>query len=144
VSGCTCPPIVLSPGRSLVSRPVRGAALAAAGYVAHRSIDLSSTAAVRAYGVQRFRELAARLRPDVVFGTEAEADLVGTIAGAEMIVKLGPRGVRIGGRLYPAWQAAPVDATGAGDAFAAGYLVGGVDLGLRAAADAVSRIGAMP
>jgi sugar/nucleoside kinase (ribokinase family) len=99
---------------------------------------------VRAYGVERFRELAARLRPDVVFGTEAEADLVGPVAGAEMVVKLGPHGVRIGGRLYPARPAAPVDSTGAGDAFAAGYLVGGVDLGLRAAADAVSKMGAMP
>jgi sugar/nucleoside kinase (ribokinase family) len=132
------------PAYSLVSWPVRGAALAAAGHVAHRSIDLSSTAAVRAYGVERFRELAARLRPDVVFGTEAEADLVGPVAGAEMVVKLGPHGVRIGGRLYPARPAAPVDSTGAGDAFAAGYLVGGVDLGLRAAADAVSKMGAMP
>ena len=39
------------PAYSLVSWPVRGAALAAAGQVAHRSIDLSSTAAVRAYGL---------------------------------------------------------------------------------------------
>jgi sugar/nucleoside kinase (ribokinase family) len=132
------------PAYSLVSWPVRDAALAAAGHVAHRSIDLSSTAAVRAYGVERFCELVARLRPDVVFGTEAEADLVGPVAGAEMVVKLGPRGVRTGGRVHPAWPATPVDSTGAGDAFAAGYLVGGVDLGLRAAADAVSKMGAMP
>jgi ribokinase len=132
------------PAYSLVSWPVRGAALAAAGHVAHRSIDLSSTAALRDYGVARFRELAARLRPEVVFGTEAEAGLVGPVDGAEMVVKLGPRGVRIGGRVYPAGPAAPADATGAGDAFAAGYLVGGVGLGLRAAADAVSKMGAMP
>ncbi|HEY4463383.1 MAG TPA: carbohydrate kinase family protein [Streptosporangiaceae bacterium] len=132
------------PAYSLVSWPVRGAALAAAGHGARRSIDLSSTAAVLGYGVGRFRELAARLRPDVVFGTEAETDLVGPIAGAEMVVKLGPRGVRIGGRVYPARPATPVDSTGAGDAFAAGYLVGGVELGLRAAADAVSKMGAMP
>jgi sugar/nucleoside kinase (ribokinase family) len=37
-----------------------------------------------------------------------------------------------------------VDSTGAGDAFAAGYLLGGVDLGLRAAARAVAKMGAMP
>jgi sugar/nucleoside kinase (ribokinase family) len=132
------------PAYSLVSWPVRGAALAAAGRVAHRSIDLSSTAAVRDYGVTRFRQVAAELRPDVVFGTEAETDLVGAIPGAEMVVKLGPRGVRVGRRVHPARPAAPVDATGAGDAFAAGYLVGGVELGLRAAARAVSRMGAMP
>jgi sugar/nucleoside kinase (ribokinase family) len=37
-----------------------------------------------------------------------------------------------------------VDSTGAGDAFAAGFLLGGVDLGLAAAARAVSQLGAMP
>jgi ribokinase len=141
LQGCTW---LHLPAYSLVSWPVRGAALAAARHVARRSIDLSSTAALRDYGVERFRELAARLRPDVVFGTEAEADLVGPVGGAEMVVKLGPRGVRAGGRLYPARPATPADATGAGDAFAAGYLLGGVELGLRAAADAVSKMGAMP
>jgi len=132
------------PAYSLVSWPVRGAALAAAAHVAHRSVDLSSTAAVAAFGVGRFRTLVAGLRPDVVFGTEAEMALVGDVPGAEMVVKLGPEGVRIGGRVYPAVPAAPVDATGAGDAFAAGYLLGGVDLALHAAARAVSKMGAMP
>jgi len=132
------------PAYSLVSWPVRDAALAAAGHVARRSVDLSSTAAVAAFGVARFRELLAGLAPAVVFGTEAEAALVGDVPGAEMVVKLGPDGVRIGGRGYPARPADPVDATGAGDAFAAGYLVGGVELALQAAARAVSRMGAMP
>ena len=53
------------------------------------SIDLSSTAALRAYGVGRFRELLAGLRPDVVFGTEAEVALVGDLPGPELVVKLG-------------------------------------------------------
>ena len=130
------------PACSLVSWPVRDAALAAAGQVAHRSLDLSSTAAVAGFGVGRFRELAARLAPDVVFGTEAEAALVGHVPGAEMVVKLGPAGARARGRVYPALPATPVDSTGAGDAFAAGYLVGGVGLALRAAAKAVSRMAA--
>lgn len=132
------------PAYSLVSWPVRGAALAAARRVPHRSLDLSSTAAVREFGVERFRDLAATLEPDVIFGTEAETDLVGPIAGAETVVKLGPRGVRTGGGAYPASPAEPVDSTGAGDAFAAGYLVGGIELGLDAAARAVSTMGAMP
>jgi sugar/nucleoside kinase (ribokinase family) len=132
------------PAYSLVSWPVRDAALAAAGQVPHRSLDLSSTAAVAEFGVGRFRELASSLRPDVVFGTEAEVALVGDIPGAEMVVKLGPDGARAAGRAYPALPAAPVDSTGAGDAFAAGYLVGGVELALRAAARAVSTMGAMP
>jgi ribokinase len=132
------------PAYSLVSWPVRGAALAAAERVPHRSLDLSSVAAVNEFGVGRFRELAAALRPDVIFGTEAEAELVGPVAGAETVVKLGPRGVRTAAGAYPAWPAEPVDSTGAGDAFAAGYLVGGVELGLQAAARAVSKMGAMP
>jgi sugar/nucleoside kinase (ribokinase family) len=37
-----------------------------------------------------------------------------------------------------------VDPTGAGDAFAAGYLLGGVRIGLEAAARAVAQMGAMP
>ena len=37
-----------------------------------------------------------------------------------------------------------VDPTGAGDAFAAGFLIGGVELGLEAAARCVSQAGAMP
>ena len=45
---------------------------------------------------------------------------------------------------YPAAPTSPVDATGAGDAFAAGYLVGGVGLGLAAAARAVATMGGMP
>ncbi len=94
--------------------------------------------------VGRFRELAVRLAPDVVFGTEVEVAMVGDIAGAEMVVKLGPDDARIGGRVYPAVAAVPVDSTGTGDAFAVGYLVGGVDLALRVAARAVSRMGAMP
>jgi sugar/nucleoside kinase (ribokinase family) len=132
------------PAYSLVAEPVAGAALAAAGRAPRLSIDLSSTAALRAYGAGRFGELVARLRPDVVFGNEAEAALVGALPGTELVVKLGPRGVRAGGTVFPALPARPVDATGAGDAFAAGYLVGGVGLGLEAAARAVATMGAMP
>ena len=132
------------PAYSLVSWPVRGAALAAAGRLPHRSLDLSSTAAIGDYGVGPFRDLAATVRPDVVFGTEAEADLVGPIPGARTVVKLGARGVRTEDGTHPASPAEPVDSTGAGDAFAAGYLVGGIELGLRAAARAVSKMGAMP
>jgi len=132
------------PAYSLVAEPVAGAALAAAARVPRLSIDLSSTAALRAYGARRFGELIARLRPDVVFGNEAEAALVGDLPGTELVVKLGPRGVRAGGTVFPALPTRPVDATGAGDAFAAGYLVGGTRLGLEAAARAVATMGAMP
>src|SRR5215467_5173712 len=132
------------PGYSLLRQPVQGAALAAAGRLPRPSVDLSSTSALRDYGVDRFRALLAGLAPRVVFGTEEEADLVGEVPGSEMVVKLGPRGVRAGGVTHPAQQVRAVDATGAGDAFAAGYLLGGVRLGLDAAARAVTRMGAMP
>ncbi len=136
------------PAYSLTNHPVQGAALAAAAAASCRgarlSVDLSSTAAIAGYGVNKFRRLLAELNPDVVLGNAAETDLVGDLPGVQMISKLGARGVLVGDRHYPAVRTEPVDATGAGDAFAAGYLVGGVDLGLAAAARAVATIGAMP
>src|SRR6516165_6478273 len=48
------------------------------------------------------------------------------------------------GAAHAAAPVTAVDATGAGDAFAAGYLLGGVSLGLAAAGRAVARMGAMP
>ena len=132
------------PAYSLVAAPVAGAAIAAAALAPQLSVDLSSTAALRGYGIGRFRALLGRLRPAVVLGTEAEAAAVGDLPDCELVVKLGPAGVRAGGRVYPAIATRPVDPTGAGDAFAAGYLLGGISLGLRAAARAVARMGAMP
>jgi sugar/nucleoside kinase (ribokinase family) len=41
-------------------------------------------------------------------------------------------------------EAEAVDSTGAGDAFAAGFLLGGPDLALDAAARCVAKMGAMP
>jgi sugar/nucleoside kinase (ribokinase family) len=137
------------PAYSLTRSPVSGAALAAAARVPRLSVDLSSTAVLHEYGVARFRALLGRLRPEVVFGNEAEADLIGELggtglAGTDLVVKLGARGVRAGGTVYPAQPVDAVDPTGAGDAFAAGYLVGGVSVGLAAAARAVAKMGAMP
>ena len=142
------------PAYSLARAPVSGAALAAAARVPRLSVDLSSTAVLNEYGVARFRALLGRLRPQIVFGTEAEADLIGELdgtdlagtdlAGTDLVVKRGARGVRAGGGEHPAHPVDAVDATGAGDAFAAGYLVGGVSMGLAAAARAVGTMGAMP
>jgi sugar/nucleoside kinase (ribokinase family) len=132
------------PAYSLVREPIQGAAMAAARRLPRLSVDLSSTSALADYGVDRFRALLAGLRPELVFGTEEEAALVGGVPGAELVVKLGSRGVRIGGVTHRAAAVRAVDATGAGDAFAAGYLLGGVGLGLEAAARAVTVMGAMP
>lgn len=135
-------------GYALSGEPIRSAALAAALLAAARtvrlSVDLSSTAMIRSCGVDAFRTLLGALAPDLVFGNEAEAALVSGLFDDRLIVKLGARGVRVGGRHFPALTTAPVDSTGAGDAFAAGYLVGGIDVGLRTAARAVAQMGAMP
>jgi ribokinase len=132
------------PAYSLAGGPIRGAALAAAAQVPRLSVDLSSTAVLRGHGVGRFRDLLAELRPETVFGTEEEAELIGDLPGSDLVVKLGAHGVRAAGVRHPARPARAVDSTGAGDAFAAGYLLGGVSLGLTAAARAVATMGAMP
>jgi ribokinase len=136
------------PAYGFASEPVRAAALAAASAAAARpvrlSIDLSSTATIRAYGADGFRDLIGGLHPDVIFGTAEEAAMLGGLLAGRLVVKLGPEGVRIRGTRHPAFPTEPVDSTGAGDAFAAGYLLGGVELGLTAAARAVAKMGAMP
>jgi len=141
-------------GYALAQEPMRTAALAVARAAHHRSVrlavDLSSTAMIESFGVASFRELIVSISPEVVFGNEAEAALLGGLHDGGLldhgglIVKLGAEGVRVAGRHFPALPTVPVDSTGAGDAFAAGYLVGGVELGLAAAARAVSKMGAMP
>lgn len=136
------------PAYSLVSEPVGKTARQLAGVAAARgarlSVDLSSSAALTEFGPEAFTTLLAGLHPDVIFGTEPEIALIGVPDGADVVVKLGPAGVRARGRQYPAVPTEAVDATGAGDAFAAGYLLGGVSLGLAAAARVVAKMGGMP
>jgi sugar/nucleoside kinase (ribokinase family) len=136
------------PGYSLVREPLRATALEAATLAPSVSVDLSSTAAIRAAGVAAFRETLAALAPDVVFATEAEDQLVGETGAATVVVKRGARGcvVRRGGseEEHAAVAARAVDSTGAGDAFAAGFLLGGPQLALEAGARCVETMGAMP
>lgn len=132
------------PGYSLTREPVAGAALAAAGHARRVSLDLSSSAAIRAVGIDRFRERAVALRPELVLGTAEEHDLVGPLAAATVIVKLGAGGCRVNGEHHAARPVEVVDGTGAGDAFAAGFLVGGVQLALEAGARCVATMGSMP
>ena len=136
------------PGYSLADAPIRDTALAAAGLVSRVSVDVSSTTAVEAAGVGAFRAVLAAVAPAVVFGNEAEMELVGAVAADTLVVKRGAGGVLVrragGSEAHPAREVEVVDSTGAGDAFAAGFLVGGVALGLSAAARCVSTLGAMP
>jgi len=138
------------PGYSLARSPLREAAVAVAARLhgVPVSVDYSSVAVIRELGVTRFRELVVALRPAVTFANEREAELVGSLPlppGACVgVVKLGARGCLVDGRLHPARPVRPVDTTGAGDAFAAGWLLGGPALALQAARRCVGRLGAMP
>jgi len=141
-------------GYSLLADPIGEAALAASDLAraegAQVSVDLSSWSAIRAFGAERFRERLERLAPDVVFANEPELELVAGAYGlAEtVVVKRGSRGVAVHGP-NGIDERAPlpgevVDTTGAGDALAAGFIVGGVELGLEAAARCVAQLGAVP
>ena len=136
------------PGYSLVREPLATAALAAARRATCVSLDVSSTAAVAEVGLERFRDLARALSPAVVFANEDEDALVRPLEAETTAVKRGARGclVRREGREeeYDAVPAEVVDTTGAGDAFAAGFLLGGPELALAAAARCVAAMGAMP
>jgi sugar/nucleoside kinase (ribokinase family) len=136
------------PGYSLVAPPLRHTALAAAALAPRVSVDLSSTAAIEAAGVTQFRAAVAEARPEVVFANEAENTLVGDLEARTVVVKRGARGCAVrgpdGSVELEAVAAEVVDSTGAGDAFAAGFLLGGAELALEAAARCVSRLGAMP
>ena len=131
-------------GYSLARSPIRDAALAAAELAPRVSVDLSSTAAIQAAGVEEFRALLDRIRPQVVFANEDEAALVGEIEAETMVVKRGAGGIVVNGTEFEAKPAEVVDTTGAGDALAAGFLLGGPELGLDAAARCVATMGAFP
>ena len=133
------------PGYSLLRSPIDEAALWAAGLAKDISVDLSSWSTIRDFGPDRFRARLQELEPDVVFANEAEEEIIGgPIPGTTWIVKQGSRGARFGDDQHPALGVDVVDSTGAGDAFAAGWLVGGAELALDAAARCVAKLGSMP
>jgi ribokinase len=136
-------------GYALASATQRSAVEIAArnarAHGARLSIDLAAATVVDAAG-STFREALQRLAPDVVFCNEDEESAVGgPLGGTTWIVKLGARGARVDAEQHPAAAVDHVvDATGAGDAFAAGWIVGGTALALETAARCVEQVGAMP
>ena len=138
-------------GYSLLASPIDGAATRAAELARSQgagvSVDLSAWTRIRAHGAEMFRTQLAALEPDVVFGNEREWDEVGTV-GATRVVKRGASGFDVvhGDDVHrcQARDVSVVDTTGAGDALAAGFLVGGPDLAVEAAARCVAQVGAMP
>jgi ribokinase len=135
--------------RSPVDATARRAAELARAAGARISVDLSAWTRIRQLGPALFRERVEKLAPDVVFANEAEWQIVGgAYALAQTaVIKRGARGIRIVGEHEAELPPIPgevVDATGAGDALAAGFLVGGPELAVETAARCVAKLGAMP
>ncbi len=97
-----------------------------------RSIDASSVALLDDTGARRFRALVSQLCPDVLFCNDAEARALhveehGLPGATLVVVKNGAAPVQLFGAVRASVPVEPVagalDTTGAGDAFAAGFLV---------------------
>jgi len=130
-------------GYSLLREPIASAAEAAASHArtfgATVSLDVSAWTLVDG----AFRARVNALAPELVFATEHEQEAVGAI-DTRWVLKRGARGLSVDGVDHPAIDVDVVDATGAGDALAAGFLVGGPELGIATAARCCAQMGAMP
>lgn len=130
-------------GYCLLREPMAEAAIEAARLAPRVSVDLASAHDIEIAGARRFAARLRALGPDLAFATEAERAAVPDF-DTTWVIKLGARGARFPEGLYPAPEVEAVDTTGAGDALAAGYLVGGPELAIETAARSVRVIGAMP
>ena len=135
-------------GYSLLRRPIEEAAAKATGAVQAQggrvSVDLATAAGIAEYGPERLLGRLELLRPDVVFANEGELAAIGGRVPGTLVLKRGANGFSADGQEHDALDADVVDTTGAGDALAAGYLVGGPELAAKAAARCVAQLGAMP
>jgi sugar/nucleoside kinase (ribokinase family) len=137
-------------GYALLAEPIAQAAMSAVALAreagARISVDLSSWSTIRDTGADRFRALVQSLAPDAVFANEDEDRAFGgRLPGVAWILKHGAGGCSFDGDERSALRVAEVvDTTGAGDALAAGWIVGGPDLALEAAARCIQRAGSMP
>ncbi|HST17219.1 MAG TPA: carbohydrate kinase family protein [Gaiellaceae bacterium] len=123
----------------LIAEAAGAAVRAARAKGATVSLDLSTFTLADAAFAARVRDVA----PDVVFANEREHETLGPL-DARLVLKRGAAGIVVDGVAHEAVPTTVVDATGAGDALAAGFLVGGPALGLEAAARCCAKLGAMP
>lgn len=145
-------------GYSLIAEPFAFTAIAAAHHAraagARVSVDLSAAHLITAVGAATFRRRLDAVHAEVIFGTADEFAAAGGAPQAPVVVtKRGPAGVEVswpgGSAQIPAPAVVVVDSTGAGDAFAAGFLLGAtredaVDRARDAAATCLGMMGAMP
>jgi sugar/nucleoside kinase (ribokinase family) len=146
-------------GYALVREPIGATALLAARLAretgARISVDVAAWTEIRTFGPVRFRELLDELAPDVLFATEAEWELLGGayLSAPTGVLKRGARGCSVftsDSKLdFAALEVDVVDPTGAGDALAAGFLLGGsleeaARRGIEAAARCVAKVGSLP
>jgi sugar/nucleoside kinase (ribokinase family) len=148
------------PAYSLFVEPLAAAARMAIEHVRDEggmlSVDLSSVAGLNEYGGARMAADLAGLRPELLFATAAEAEALGVpleSLAKVPVVKLGAAGCLVFRRRIPAPVVRELDATGAGDAFAAAfcaaYLDGATPIeaagrAVLVASSAVTRAGARP
>jgi sugar/nucleoside kinase (ribokinase family) len=114
-------PAILVSGYQLLrpdSGPGTEVALEADAVVA---VDLGSARLVESYGVDRARLLARRA--DVVLGNEDAVGSLGDVPGSLVVTTLGVRGAHADGVTVPPERVLEQPLLGAGDAFAAGFLL---------------------
>lgn len=126
------------PAYSLTSEPLASTTIAAISAARSRglfvSIDASSTSVLSDFGVQKFVELIAQLAPDVLLCNQDEAKLLGlsatkpAVGAALTVIKHGAMptiAITSSGHVTNVdvpTVADIADTTGAGDAFAAGFV----------------------
>jgi sugar/nucleoside kinase (ribokinase family) len=135
-------------GYSLLRSPIDEAAAKAAGAIQAQggriSVDLASASGIAEHGPERLLARLELLEPNLVFANEGELAAIGGHVPGTLVLKRGREGFSVDGDHHAALPAEVVDTTGAGDALAAGYLVGGPELAAEAAARCVAQLGAMP
>jgi sugar/nucleoside kinase (ribokinase family) len=130
-------------GYCLLREPMAEAAITAARWARRVTVDIGSAHDIARVGPEDFTARLRALGPDLVFANEAERAAVGDL-DTRWVIKRGAQGAIFPEGHLPAASVDVLDTTGAGDALAAGYLVGGPELAIAAAGRCVSTVGAMP